>query len=646
MTRQSRTYRPRHAAPSPALTRRRLFGVLVVAIVALFAVVARLVVIQGVDAHSFGSVGKKEWQETLNLQAQRGSILDRNGDELAVSIEQTTIYADPHQVNDPLGEATKLAPALNQPIPTLQQKLSEPAGFVYLAMTQPDNVAKAVSAMKLPGVYSLQQPKTFEPAGQLSSSLIGQVGTDGGGLSGLQHKYNSTLHGVNGKKEVMLDPQGDPIAGGQRAFKAPQTGQDVVSTIDEPLQYDTEQALAQAMVAAKGQSAIALLMDTKTGQLLSVANLEMPTPGDPASMQEPPALPVPVPGVQPPPPGFPPTASNGQPVQSPSASALTETYEPGSVNKLITVAGALQQKSITPGEHFIIPNGLQVADAQIHDDTTHPTLDFTPTDILVNSSNIGAVEIAQQLGRANFVKYLRSFGLFQKTDIGFPGESTGLFPNYWSGTTLATMAFGQGVGVTATQMLAAYNTIANHGVYVPPKLVKGTVDGNGHLQPTKYPAPHQVVSPQVAGQVTSMLNQVVTSGTGKAADLSPYTVAGKTGTASVPSKGGYLKGRYVASFAGFVPSENPQITALVQIFNTPDFGASASAPAFAAISRDALNSLQIPPDAPQPLPAGVQPTTITPKNPNGLVATGTPPPGPVPGTQPPPPPAAKSSKRN
>lgn len=613
MTR-ARRRRPAHRAPAPAGTRRRLFGMLVVAVVAFVGVAARLTVIQGVDAHTYLSVGQREWQQSVPLAGDRGAILDRNGDELAVSVPQTTIYADPRQVTDPMGEAKVLAPVLGLSQPTLDAELTQSDDFVYLARIQPDSVANAVKKLALPGVYTLQEPKRFNPAGQLALPLLGAVGTDGNGLSGLEAQYNATLSGTPGKLVDQLDPSGNPIPGGLQEYKAPTRGDDLVLTIDEPLQYDTEQALAEALVASHGQSGIAMLMDSKTGDLLAVADLSVPSASDPLTEKEPAAVPVTIPvSLAAPPAG----SSNGQPVESPTASAFTEVYEPGSVNKLITISSALQQGVVVPSDRFNIPNQYPVAGVEFHDAESHPVEHWSVTDILANSSNIGTIQIGQRLGKTQLLDYLNSYGMGQRTDIGFPGESAGLFPTYWSGTTLATMAFGQGIGVTAVQMLAAYNTVANGGVYIPPKLVAGTVDANGKLHPTPSPAPHRVVSATVAAQMTTMLDQVVTVGTGTAANLGPYTVAGKTGTANVPAHGGYEAGHYVASFAGFVPAEKPAITAMVQIFDTPDFGAAASAPAFATIARDALGALQVPPQQKQPPAPGVPLATTSSANPFG-----------------------------
>ncbi len=280
-----------------------------------------------------------------------------------------------------------------------------------------------------------------------------------------------------------------------------------------------------------------------------------------------------------------------------------------------------------PSDVFTIPDTYPVAGTTFHDAENHATEHWTVTDILANSSNIGTIQIAQHLGKTNLLKYVHAYGLGSGTDINFPGESAGLLPTYWSGTSIADVPIGQGIAVTAIQMIAAYNAMANGGVYVPPKLVDATIDAKGreHLLPSA--SPHRVVSPMTAKEMTTMLEEVVRVGTGTAANLNPYTVAGKTGTALVPSsKGGYEGGHYVASFAGFVPAENPQITGMVVIDDTPDYGAAASAPTFATIARDALHTFSIPPLPKQPPAPGVPLATSQSATGAGDVA-GTPLPG-------------------
>jgi cell division protein FtsI (penicillin-binding protein 3) len=565
------------------------------------AILSKLVVLQGIDSSAYLATSQgSEWRETLTLTGERGAILDRNGYELAMSIPQTTIYADPRDVTDPVGEAAALAPVLSVNASKVLAEMSEPTTFVYLARTVSDAVAAKVAALDLPGIYALQEPKRFYPAGQLAQPLLGSVGIDGEGLGALEYQYNSLLKGRSGRLVQEIDPEGRPIPDGREVYVAPVAGQDLVLTLDEPLQYEAEQALAQAIVGARAHSGIAILMNTKTGDILADAELSMPSTGN----TSPPAVPLQIRAVGDTSP------SNPQPVEAPNASSLTQVYEPGSVNKLITISAALQTGAVKPSDMFWIPNSYVVSDGVFHDAESHPLEHWSVTDILANSSNIGTIQIGQRLGKDNLLKYIRDFGFGSPTGLHFPGESSGLLPSYWSGTSIATVPIGQGIAVTALQMIAAYNTIANGGVYVPPRLVDGTIDSQGKEHVTPSAPTHRVVSPTVASQMTTMLDEVVRVGTGRAANLNPYTVAGKTGTGTLVENGRYQPGHYVASFAGFVPAEAPQITAMVVIDNTPYFAAAAAAPTFASIARDALRELQIPP-MPKEAPAPGVPLSTT-----------------------------------
>jgi cell division protein FtsI (penicillin-binding protein 3) len=581
----------------------------------LGGVLVRLLFVQGIDAAWYQKAASSEYVHEISFLGERGAILDRNGDELAMSVPMTTIVADPYLVTNPRSEAMRLTGLLGIPVATLMPELTEASGFVYLAHTVPDAVASRVQKVvpDLPGIYTIQEPKRFYPAGQLAAPLLGTVGTDGGGLAGLEYKYNSLLEGKPGKLIEDTDPAGGQIPGGLEEYQAPVRGDDLVLSIDEPLQYDTEQALARAIVAAQAQSGMALIMDRRTGDLLAVAELTIPTAAEPGTLQEPPALPV---WYVPPSDGSPgtgrPDVAKAQPVESPTASAFTTVYEPGSVEKLVTISAALASGSITPTEYFSVPDVYDVAGTAISDAWDHPTLDWTASNILAHSSDIGTVEIAQKMGLRELFHYVYAYGMGDKTDVGFPGESAGIIPgpSQWSGTTIATVPYGQGLAVTAVQMLDAYNTIANGGVFVAPRLVDGYVDAQGreHLFPSERQ--RRVVSPFIAAEMTSMLEGVVTVGTGSAASLEPYTVAGKTGTALVPSStGGYIANDFVSSFAGFVPAEDPAITAMVVVEGTHQYGAEASAPVFAMIARDALQELGVPPHKPQLPMAGVPQAT-------------------------------------
>jgi len=606
------------ASPAGGRDRRRYVASLAVTSACLGAILARLLLVQGVDAGRYLQAAQSEYVQQVSYLGERGSILARNGDVLAMSVPMTTIYADPYQVTNPRAEATALAGPLGLAEATLQSELSEPSGFVYLAHTVANSTAakvgKLISDGALTGIYTMQQPKPFYPAGQLAAPLLGVVGADGQGLSGLEYQYNSLLQGKPGKLVADVGPAGGEIPGGLHQYQAPVRGDDLVLSLDEPLQYDAEEDLARTLIASRAQSGVALVMQTHTGQLLAAAELSTPSASNPATLQEPPALPVWF---------IPPWDTLGgkgpnsittaalarlQPVESPTATAFDHVYEPGSVEKLITFSAALQSGAITPYEHFVIPNTINIDGSVISDAWTHPTLDWTASNIVAHSSDIGTIEVAEKMGMPTLLKYIYDFGLGHRTDIDFPGGTPGLVPgpSQWSGTTIATVPIGQGIAVTAIQMLDAYNTIANGGVYLAPRLAVGYIGPNGkeHLFP--HPKPRRVVSTLVAKEVTTALEGVATVGTGEAANMGPYTVAGKTGTGLMPTpQGGYYNYYFTSSFAGFVPAEDPAITVMVVVRGTMQYGAEAAAPVFAMIARDALQQLGIPPHKPVDLVPGM-----------------------------------------
>ena len=595
--------------------RYRLAGLLVAMTLFFGALGIKLVYIQGFAASRYGALGRSERVSSVVLPAERGSIFDRNGRELAISIPQTTIWANPHLVNDPQGEAAALAGVLGIDQAALAAKLTTSSSFVYLQRKVDDATAAKVKALGLAGVFSLQESKRFLPDGDLAAPMIGAVGTDNTGLSGLEQQYDKILSGRPGKLIEERDPTGSQIPGGLHEYQPAQRGQDLVLTIDQSLQYETEQALSAEILAAKAKGGMALLMDSQTGELLAVANLTMPNPA-PAALADP-TSPTTSPAA-----GAAPGASgSGAPAAlaapapppvpgpAPSATAFTNVYEPGSVNKLVTISAALQVGLVSPSDKFQVPDTLKVGDGVFHDAESHPVQTWTTTDILANSSNVGTISIAEGLGKARIDQYLRTYGFGSVSALHFPGESGGLLldTRKWSATSIATVPIGQGVAVTAIQMLAAYNTIANGGTYVAPKLIAATIDDKGRQHPTPPSARHQVVSPEVAKDMTTMLGEVVRVGTGTAAAIDGYTVAGKTGTARIPltNARGYMDGVYASSFAGFVPAEHPALTGIVILDQTTQFGGTVSAPVFASIARYGLREFSIPPPNPEGPAPGV-----------------------------------------
>ena len=578
MAPRSRTRRPqpqvRRRTPD---VRRRLVALLAVLGVLFTVVVGRLVMIQGVSPDKYVAVGESQRLRDVVLPAGRGAMFDRNGRDLALTIPQKTVWANPHLVTDPLAAAKALSPVLHVDEAVLGDRLSRDAGFVYLARKVDDKVVAQVEKLHLSGVFFLDEPKRFNPAGDLAGPLLGVVGTDNEGLSGLELQFEKKLKGTPGELRVERDPYGNEIASGDRSFTPAQPGDDLVLTIDRSLQYETEKALSEEIVKSNSKGGTAIVMDPKTGEILSMANLTY----DGAD-------------------------SGKAPYPSINNTAVTSVYEPGSVNKVITIAAALEEGLVAPDTTLAVPDHLRVADHVFSDHDPHPLKQWTVTDIMATSSNIGTIMIGKQLGKTRLDAYLRKFGLGSKTGLGFPGEPRGLLldPKKWSGTSIGTVPIGQGLAVTALQMLDAYNTVANGGVLVTPKLVKATVDGEGTQAPTPASPRRRVVSEKTADQVKHMLTEVVKVGTGTEAAIDGYTVAGKTGTARKPYKGGYKQGAYLATFAGFVPAENPRLSAIVVLDEPAQmYGGLVSAPVFAKVAQYGLRLFRSPPPRPQSTPA-------------------------------------------
>jgi cell division protein FtsI (penicillin-binding protein 3) len=566
----------------------RLAALLAVVAVAFAAVGVRLVSVQVLSPHRYAAFGRSERVRAVALPAERGVILDRDGNELALSMPQSTVWANPHLVIDPRGEAQTLASVLGLGATELQDKLSKDAGFVYLARKVNDDVAAKVKSLALPGVSLLPEPQRFLPEGDLASPILGKVGLDGNGLAGLELQYERILAGHPGRLVVERDPRGADIPGGLRRLEPPARGSDIVLTIDRTLQYEAEHALSDEIVKAKAKGGMALVMDTSTGEVLALANL---------------------------------TGDGNAPAPAPSNLAVTNVYEPGSVNKLITLSTALEEGVVRPEDKFTVGNSIKIADATFSEHESHPVQQWSVTDIMANSSNVGTIMIGQKVGKDRLDHYLRAFGLGRSTGLGFPGETPGLLLDvaHWYPTSIGTVPIGQGLAVTAMQMVAAYNAVANGGVYVAPKLVKATVDERGVQHSTPPSAHRRVISPRTAAQVTAMLEEVVRLGTGTAAAIDGYAVAGKTGTARKPLENarGYKVGAYMASFGGFVPAEHPALTAMVILDEpTPIYGGLVSAPVFKDVVGYALRQFHIPPPPPS------QPAAVPPASPEAAKTDG------------------------
>ncbi len=558
------------------------------AMLAFFLLLAgRLVQLQGFQSHTYATLAEEQRQHTVDQPATRGEIVDRSGNVLAVDVDANDVYANPHKVTDVVGEAAKLAPLLHKSVADVTANLLPNANFRYLATDVDTTVGDKITKLNLPGIGTLPQRKRLYPAGNLAANVLGIVGRDGTGLAGLESAYNTELAGKNGKLVVEEDPQGRVIPSGTHREKAAVPGQGLQLTIDRDIQYEAEQALAAEVQASGAIKGVAIVMDPHTGAIYAMASAPGFNPNDPSKI----------------------TPDN---LQNPD---VAWTFEPGSVNKLITVSAAIDRHIVTPTTSITVPEssvypkrGIAIPDYVISDAEDHPQENLTVAGILAQSSNMGALLISRKLPSTSALESeLRAFGLGSLTGVGLPGESQGLLEpsSKWSIDRAATIPYGQGMSVNALQVADAYATIANGGVRVTPKIIAGTINGKGKVTPTADGPQRRVVSPQTAKTMQQLLEQVTTtaSGTGAKASVAGYRVAGKTGTANRidPNTGKYFG--YVASFVGFAPADNPKLVVLVTLDDpkTSIYGGDTAAPVFSQIMSFALTSLRVPPTGTKPV---------------------------------------------
>jgi cell division protein FtsI (penicillin-binding protein 3) len=537
---------------------------------------ARLFMLQIVDAPAYAQLASKQRDRTIEFPARRGAIFDRNGAALAISVDLKTIYTDPEMVTDPAGAAEQLAPVLDEPYELLLQKLSGPMPdddaprFEYLMRQAPPEVSKKVAALGLDGVFMRDEAKRYYPGERLASHVLGFAGTDGVGLEGIESQYDDVLQGTAGRMTFEQDLEGTLLPGGNITMDRAEPGRALFLTIDKKLQYFTQLTLADAAAKYHAEAGTAIVMKPDTGEVLALANYPDFDPNDPGE-SEPEAL---------------------------QNRALNYVYEPGSAFKIVTAAAALEEKVVTPRSEFIVADAMAYAGEIFNDSHPHPTLKMTTTEIIEQSSNVGTIQIGLKLGEERLDDYVRAFGFGEKTGLDFPGESSGIVIDRedWTAPTIATIPIGQGIAVTPLQMASAYSTLANGGVWVEPKLLDSTMDGDGNIRPSPQPATRRVVSEKTARAMARILTGVTREGTGIEAQIPGYAVAGKTGTAQKPLPTGGYGNSYIGSFAGFVPAQRPEIVVLVVLDEpSPIWGGSTAAPTFKIIAEYALRHLGVPP---------------------------------------------------
>jgi cell division protein FtsI (penicillin-binding protein 3) len=551
--------------------RGRLLHALFAIAVVLLVLAGRLVQLQGLESTAYAAKAEQQRLRKVELAATRGSILDREGRPLALNVDARAVYADPKNVVDPAATAKALAPLLHMRARDLRPKLARQTRFVYLARGVDPEVARAVLATKSPGIGVLPESKRVYPNAALGAAVIGFVGREGDGLGGIEYALDADLRGKDGLELVEEDTAGRQIPAGEHHVEPPVAGRSQMLTIDRDIQWEAERVLVDQVARTHAKSGQILVMDVKSGEILALAVAPTFDPNDPTKAR--PEL-------------------RGNP-------ALGTVYEPGSVNKVITAAAALETGVVTPDSTVVVPSSIRIADHTFTDAHAHGEQKMTFTGVLAESSNIGTIGVAQRVGKDRLYEYLRKFGLGEKTGVKFPGESAGLLPQPqdWWGTAMGTIPIGQGVAATSLQVAAAYAAIANGGVRVQPSLVRGSLDADGTLHPAPAPKRTRAVSGHTAKQVRTMLEAVVAKGgTAPLAAIDGYRVAGKTGTARKVRTDGRGYSGYVSSFVGFAPADAPRLVVEVVLDNpVPIYGGIVAAPVFRTVMGFALGALRIPP---------------------------------------------------
>ncbi len=555
----------------------RLVALLGAMLLAFAGVVARLVVLQVRDHRTLAQQGLRQRVHPTDLPADRGEIVDRTGVPLAITLEAKDVYADPRYVTDPAGEAAKIGRVLDRRPREVERLLREPdATFVYLGRQVDVHVAERLERLGLPGIGFLDVPKRYYPAGPLAPQVLGFVGVDATGLAGLEYEYEDVLAGTPGTRTVELSADGLPIASGMEVAKPALPGRTLVCTLDREVQYLAQEALRRAVKENHAKGGTIVVMDPRSGDIYAMASYPWFDPNDFEHADH--------------------SAVRNR--------AVTDMFEPGSVNKIVTAAAALESGAVGVREVFDVPSWMRVGGYTVNDSHSHPVEAMTLGDIVAHSSNIGSAMVAERIGSAELASVLARFGYGTPTGVGFPGEAGGVVPKLlgWTDVTRTTVSYGQGISMTPLQMAAVYSTVANGGIWAQPRLVRGTSDPSGRFVPAPETERRRVLSEETATMLTRMLASVVETGTGGAAQIPGYQVAGKTGTARKLVDGRYVQ-RYMASFVGFLPASRPRVVIAVSIDEPRTvYGGVAAAPVFSEVARHVIQRLAIPAAPPVRLP--------------------------------------------
>jgi cell division protein FtsI (penicillin-binding protein 3) len=538
------------------------------------AICGRLVYLQVFSYGKFVKQAGHQQQRAIPLAAKRGVIYDRAGHELAMSVMVDSAFAVPTEVKDLPTAVALITRITGEDSNVVLADCRAHKTFCWVARKANDETIERINSLKLQGIHFQKEPKRFYPARDLAAQVLGSVGMEDSGLSGIEHAFDDELRGKAGKMFISVDARKQWFSD---VATQPDPGDNIVLTIDKNIQYIAEKELEQAIHDTQAISGTVIVENPHTGEILALANRPTFNPNLRKQIK-------------------PDTLTNR---------AVSYVYEPGSTFKLVTISAALEEKVTNPNELFdcqmgsIVYNGMRIRDSKPHG--------ILPVwGVLAESSDVGSIKIALRLGEDRLYKYIRAFGFGQQTGIELPGETRGLTkpPSRWSRVSIAAISMGQEIGISPIQLAGLVSTFANDGVWVAPRIVAGTVAPKGAPQTVAFHpgAAHRVISPYTAAEMRSMMEKVVIEGTGRKAILEGYSAAGKTGTAQKvdPATGAYSKTKYIGSFAGFAPVNNPQIVVAVILDSAVGLhqGGQVSAPVFRRITQQVLEYLHVPHDLP------------------------------------------------
>ncbi len=534
----------------------------------------RLFQLQVLSRPAFEKQAARQSERTINIDPRRGAILDRQGQPLAVSVDAESVYAVPQEVDDPRGVSLLLARALGADAAGKKEilaQLQKNRAFVWIKRKVDPGTARAVRELGLPGIGFVTENRRYYPKRELLSQVLGYVGLDNSGMSGIEYAFDSEMRGRAAKVVVRTDARRSPL----EVIEKPSTeGHSVVLAIDEAIQYAAEIELEKAVDETGSIAGTVVVMEPKTGEILALANR----------------------------PTFNPNRFGAYSSARWKNRAVADAFEPGSIFKVITAAAALQEKVVTADEIIDCGGGgIEIAGIRINDH--HAYYDLRFREVISKSSDVGVIRVAQRVGRENFNRYVRAFGFGQPTGVDLPGEAAGILrpTSKWSALSLASISFGQEIGVTALQVASAVGAVANGGYLMKPIVVREIQDKSGRtVRGWKPVAIRRVLEPETIDVLTELLKGVVRDGTGKRSAIPGFTVAGKTGTAQkVDASGRYSMIDHVASFVGYVPASRPALVVLASL-DTPrgpkNEGGDVAAPLFARVAERALRQLAVPPD--------------------------------------------------